>query len=499
MNASIGVSQRNSLGRGAWRYLRHELLYIAWALTETALIGCLAVAVTPWARYWPVYQLGLLLFVLILIPFNMSRLLEMAQVSHWRRQAILAGLLLPVLFVALNQLLYASSSQTGLAWLSAFYARLTQSGNPFWIRDVTVIILVTLCWARGISLTGREVDIDRLGLRLRVGALIVTPLLIALAGNQQAARVAPFVLLFFLSSLIAVALTRAEQIERDEAQRSHAMSGRWFAIVAAASLTITLIAGIFAAITGSNPLLFLNTWLGPLWLGLHFAGTVAIAAFTFVAQPFLVILDFLISALINLVQAVGTLIAGNAAPPPPTDSAPDFSGSVFDALIELLSGGSLPRSFGNLRLILIIVVILLILITAIGLNSAFARRRLNRREDGELWLAPEDALPEANRLRRLWQRLSGSSRRRVAASIRRIYRQMCDAADACGYPRLEAETPYEYLASLSHVWPQGAPQTALITHAYVRARYGEIPETREELAQILAAWRHLLATLPEKE
>lgn len=499
MNVSLSSGQPQSLRRGAWRYLRHELLYLAWALSETALIGCLAVAVTPWARYWPVYQLGLLLFVLILIPFNVGRLLDLGQVSHWRQQAILAGSLLPVLFVALNQLLYAHNPQPGFAWLSAFYTRLTQSGNPFWIRDVTVAVLVTLCWSRGISLLNREVDVDRLGLRLRVGALILTPLLIVLAGNQQAVRVAPFVLLFFLSSLVAVALTRAEQNEQVDARYSHAMSGRWFAVVATASLTITVVAGIFAAATGSNPLLFLNTWLGPLWLGLYFAITTAIAAFTYVAQPFLLIVDFLINALISLVQAIRALIAGNTAPPPPTDSGTELGGGVFDALVEFLSGGNVPRSFGNLRLVLLILIILVILVAAIGLSSIFARRRLNQAEDGEFWLEQNDVQPEANRLHRLWQRLSGSSRRRVAASIRRVYQQMCDAADAYGYPRLEAETPYEYLASLSQVWPQGIPQTTLITQAYVRARYGEIPETRQELAQIMAAWQHLLATLPQKE
>lgn len=499
MSVSLPSAPSKSLWRGAWRYLRHELLYLAWALSETALIGCLAVAVTPWARYWPIYQLGLLLLVLILIPFNLSRLLDLGRVSHWRQQAILAGSLLPVLFVALNQLLYARNPQPGFAWLSAFYARLTQSGNPFWIRDVTVAVLVTLCWSRGISLLNREVDIDRLGLRLRVSALILTPLLIVLAGNQQAVRVAPFVLLFFLASLVAVALTRAEQNEQGDGRYSHAMSGRWFAVVAAASLTITIIAGIFAAVTGNNPLLFLNTWLGPLWLGLYFAGATAIAAFTFVAQPFLLIVDFLINALINLVQAIRAFIAGNTTPPPPTDSGTELSGSVFDALIELLSGGGMPRSFGNLRLALLIFIILVILVAAIGSSSIFTRRRLNQTEDGDFWLEQNNAQPEANRLHRLWQRLSRSNRRRIAASIRRVYQQMCDAAGAYGYPRLEAETPYEYLASLSHVWPQGVPQTTLITQAYVRARYGEIPETQQELTQIMAAWQQLLATLPQKE
>lgn len=76
---------------------------------------------------------------------------------------------------------------------------------------------------------------------------------------------------------------------------------------------------------------------------------------------------------------------------------------------------------------------------------------------------------------------------------------MSDVAESFGYPRLEAETPYEYLTSLARVWPQAATETQLITQAYVRVRYGEIPETRAELEQILAAWRTLLNTLPAEE
>ncbi|MBK7177431.1 MAG: DUF4129 domain-containing protein [Chloroflexi bacterium] len=63
-------------------------------------------------------------------------------------------------------------------------------------------------------------------------------------------------------------------------------------------------------------------------------------------------------------------------------------------------------------------------------------------------------------------------------------------------PRAAAETPYEYLATLAAAWPEHTTETSLITQAYVNIRYGELPETQEELSQIQAAWKRLEATRP---
>ncbi|MEZ4516989.1 MAG: hypothetical protein R3C44_09190 [Chloroflexota bacterium] len=54
---------------------------------------------------------------------------------------------------------------------------------------------------------------------------------------------------------------------------------------------------------------------------------------------------------------------------------------------------------------------------------------------------------------RLLQRLGIFQQWRAAASIRRIAESMCREAAAAGYPRLEAETPYEYLKTLAQTRP----------------------------------------------
>jgi hypothetical protein len=97
---------------------------------------------------------------------------------------------------------------------------------------------------------------------------------------------------------------------------------------------------------------------------------------------------------------------------------------------------------------------------------------------------------------RLLQRLGIARRWRMAASIRRIYEDMCFSAAEAGYPRSPAETPYEYLKILASLWPDNQSEAALITEAYIRVRYGEIPETEEELRAIKTAWQALSAVKP---
>jgi hypothetical protein len=111
-------------------------------------------------------------------------------------------------------------------------------------------------------------------------------------------------------------------------------------------------------------------------------------------------------------------------------------------------------------------------------------------------VADDDETPGLGQ--RILERLGILRQWRAAASVRRIYRAMCRAAAAAGYPRLEAETPYEYLPALARVWPDGAPETRVITEAFIRVRYGEAPETEAELETIRDAWRRLEAIQPNR-
>jgi hypothetical protein len=76
---------------------------------------------------------------------------------------------------------------------------------------------------------------------------------------------------------------------------------------------------------------------------------------------------------------------------------------------------------------------------------------------------------------------------------------MCRTAAAAGFPRGAAETPYEYITTLHSVWPDNNSEITLITEAYIRVRYGEIPETENELQEIKSSWQQLSAVQPAFE
>ena len=85
-------------------------------------------------------------------------------------------------------------------------------------------------------------------------------------------------------------------------------------------------------------------------------------------------------------------------------------------------------------------------------------------------------------------RMNPAARLIAAARIRIVYAQLLRLAARLGEPRQPAMTPIEYLSNLINVFPASRDELERITNAYLRVRYGELPETREQIEQIEAAW-----------
>jgi len=74
------------------------------------------------------------------------------------------------------------------------------------------------------------------------------------------------------------------------------------------------------------------------------------------------------------------------------------------------------------------------------------------------------------------------------ASIRQIYSSLVKLSTAAGYPRQNAETPYEYLETLAGAFPESRDDLGLITEAYVRTHYGEQRFQPEYVRRVRDAW-----------
>jgi len=87
--------------------------------------------------------------------------------------------------------------------------------------------------------------------------------------------------------------------------------------------------------------------------------------------------------------------------------------------------------------------------------------------------------------------LNRRQRIRAAARVRQVYADLMDLCESLGQPRDDAETPLEFLPQLHQLFPALQPEASVITNAYNSVRYGQLPEIRQEVDEIEAAWKKL--------
>jgi len=487
----------------SWARAQRELLYIYWAMMEMALLTPIALSLMSWARYWPSGEALLWLLLLMLFAFNLIRILAALQLDPDRQRTIVAVTLLLTLFFTIRALVHHPISLFDLRWIGQFVNDVGEPGNFRWTQDASLFVLIVFVWYRGTRLAGRNFDINQIGLRLRLGGLLIAPLLVWLANRRLLWDVTPMLLLFFLAALTAVSLIRAEQVEQERSRQSAALDPRWFALVFLAALLTILTAGLLTAIISGESANAIMGMLGPAVISLQYLFTIAMGTLLFLSIPLLQLLDILILFLsrqlnafwvwLTLTYTVIEKIISKLVDAEPAQTAETPGGlpglnpeQIFPKALQV---GDLGDVANILTILLMIAVVLLVTLLVSGMyrQSRFADRdnsSLLRRSDS---LAAEDESLLAKVLRRL-----GVLRNlRTAVSIRRIYRHMLNAADAGGFPRLDSETPFEFLTTLAQAWPQHQSAARLITEAYVNVRYGEIPETQAELDAIFSAWKQL--------
>lgn len=145
-----------------------------------------------------------------------------------------------------------------------------------------------------------------------------------------------------------------------------------------------------------------------------------------------------------------------------------------------------------------VMLIAALLVTAVIVIVSVRRRALKRATTGRDDLvdrAAERKLARAPGFQPgfLRSRLEQARRWLAAARIRRVYQQLMTYCAKLNNPRLPAFTPLEFLPQLSELFPEHVAEVALLTDVYQRVRYGEIPESLEELQTILAAWNAVKA------
>lgn len=480
----------------AWAYTRREIVFISWALMEDALITPLSLAILPWAdQWWGRQRLFVGILLLMLSGFYLARLLSWLKLPAQDQKKILLIMGVLLLFFAVRTINYQPESLFDFRWIRQSLRNLAVAGSNLWLRDLFLLALTALSWWRGMTLLNRDIDVVRVGERFRLGGLLLAPLIILLASLRLDWSILPFLLFFFVISLTAVALTRAESTEKEQTAVLASLSPRWLGMITTVSVIVTFLGAGAAVLFSSLPKEALGNWLAPLWNALRWGGqTIGLTA-SYLIAPFLNLIEKIALFLLRLYKEGFTILfEANPNTAPPADPAKDLLDAYYEWLLTQEPGE--PGLFHNVnwRLVILGVVLLIALLVI----RQYYRKNLISRGNGRFGRILMDAahrlIPTRLRRRKGKKKKKNWRNWRTAVSIIRIYQQMIQISGEIGFPRGSSETPYEYLQTLAAVWPNHLSEVQLITNAYVKVRYGEFPETKAEFEAIKSAWERVRET-----
>jgi len=317
-----------------------------------------------------------------------------------------------------------------------------------------------------------------------LGVLLIFVLVSIMAGALLPESVMPFVLLFFFSSLLAIVLTRVEQVALGQGDSTFPISLRWLLIVVTASGFVTFLTGILAGLFSEDSILDVIGWFRPFLQALNTMLVVLVSVSLYLLSPLILLLSWLFG------QIVGSLEPELQEAISQLDLLPQEG--LSDVADELLAPPDVSVRF-PMQILSILIMFAVVLIVSLALGRMV--RNLRRNVEGQRQVEGQFSAFHSTESSRFTQQLRRPldflRRWRAATSIRQLYRQMCNAAADYGYPRAVSETPYEYLQTLGQLWPENVTEVHLLTEAYVRVHYGEFPEDLQELTNLRAAWKTL--------
>jgi hypothetical protein len=353
--------------------------------------------------------------------------------------------------------------------------------------EVLVMALTVYIWRRGVvSASNTYLEQGRTGLKFRIGVLIF----IIYAFVRGRSTVPPALPLFFFSSLLAMSLTRANQITKQSAGGNPPFSLTWV-LSLGALFFVTMSAGLLAG------QLFASSLVDRLFGGLRLL----------LLRVFLFIYQLLLPLLLALDAIFQQWVSNLTQEPEVTDTGPledliagasDWIGRDSPLFVQRLNEflASLAVYWPTIRIVLISLVVLLVIVSSIRL----VLRRSRQVAQGDLATDEGEDLPLEvktgwrRRIRdfgkelRSWGRAAVSGQLSTAILVRRLYGKLLQLAAEHGRSRYQWETPLEFQGALGQLFPNVTEEIETLTTAYVQVRYGQLAETNELVNDVRQAW-----------
>jgi hypothetical protein len=457
--------------------------------------------ITPWFKSltpetYAIQSLRVLIILSCIVLFShlLVRLMEYLKLKKSIRRELMVAYLVIVCFTTIKMMLYAQESVSLMELFSRpirGFADLRSIIPPEFIIIVTVLIGF---W-RGLSLAQEHIGPSAVQSHFLLG-IIMFVVFVFFTTLITGENPGDFFFLFLFTSLIAMCTARMTVVGMVRGGKQNIFNRSWFIGILFAALLVVGIASIFGDLIAQQ-----FTWIGAVFFGLF--GSILILIWV-ITNP---VLSLLIKVFSDLIQ---------------DSSAIERLGDSFQKINEMIMGlGQRMMSFWDksgistlfskwaptiktIILIGIIVVIVSFVFLWMGLRLWKDRERRLEQDEKRENLHSENLFQSLLSILRgglmraaksMTQLTDFNQRRRLraAARIRQVYADLLELCAKMGQPRPDALTPLEFVPKLDQLFPEFNPEVDTITQAYVRVRYGLLPETQDEITDVDAAWKKLHA------
>ncbi len=460
---------------------RREVTHLLAALMEAMWIAPWFAIALPAARMLPATDLLTVVALNLVAALLLVRLLDARGVYEHLRQFVF---IIALFFAYLWALGVVFPPQAAPPVIEAISDNISAIERITFPPLIPVVALVSLVWWRGLRLALITPTPLRIAFGMRLGILSFFVAAIAPQARAVALTALPP---FFFFGLLGVSFARALAL-RELGSQSSSFGPRWagFMVLTAGGITALglLIAGI---IGGLDPDTFADI-IQPIVTGFVFL-------VAFLMTPIFFVVGKLVEAIVTALQESGALdeiVMPEVTEPlgqgdPIQTSQLEETFRRFVSLLDQIGGVQMCVS------VLVVLIVVALIVLTIRRQQRATQSDPEEREDldGDALAGLRDmfrwgrdafnsALHTINRF--------GVGRDLFAAlTVRRIYAQMVKTATEEGYPRAVSQTPYEYRDTLAEAFPAGQEAAGIITEAYVRVHYGEVPENSEALNAVSEA------------
>ncbi len=431
--------------------------------------------------------------IMMLAAYSCVRLLNALRLRASIRRGVLLSLLIVSVLIGLKMLLFAEED-VSIADLTD--RQLTSFSDAFALipDEFIITVAVLIVWRRGSSLANEKIGPRLIRSAFGIGVAMFFAFIFfnTLVTGETFGNLP---VLFLFAALMAMGAARVSVISTLRGGRDSPFDRRWMVgMVLSVAGAVGVAGWLGNEVSGGE---------GVLGIVPRFLLGAAMAASFLVLTPVFMLLWWLLATTVNVMESDSPFAARIG------DAIGRLQGLAegFFGFLEPYLGplGDFLARFGIITKTLVLwgTVLVLVIVIIFAVYIQDSRRRARIREHYEQ-IAEEGLL---NSLRKAFQ--SGAKqtaqgfadlfdlerRRRLlaAARIRRIYREMMHLCADLNHPRPEAITPFEFVSSISEVFPAYRREIETITYAYQQVRYGELPERRSEVEEVEIAWANVKA------